>query len=243
MQAQIAAESHSIPDMHIVILILVLLALIFGPQWWAQYTFRRYAVNQSRIPGTGGELARHLLDSFELADVAVEKTDKGGDHYDPESRSVRLGPDNYDQNSLTAVAVAAHEVGHAIQHRNREAKLALRHRLVKVAQTTQQIGAGAMFLLPVVMAVTRAPASGLVMGAIGLGSMAMATLVHLVTLPVEFDASFGKALPILKAGQYIQPGDEAAVHSVLRAAALTYVAGSLASLLNLARWLAFLRRA
>jgi Zn-dependent membrane protease YugP len=100
-----------------------------------------------------------------------------------------------------------------------------------------------MFLLPVVMAVTRVPASGLVMGAIGLGSMALATLVHLVTLPVEFDASFGKALPILKAGQYIQPGDEAAVHSVLRAAALTYVAGSLASLLNLARWLAFLRRA
>ena len=229
--------------MHVLIIILFLLALIFGPQWWAQYTFRRYAVNLSRIPGTGGELARHLLDSFELPDVAVERTDKGADHYDPESRTVRLGPDNYDQNSLTAVAVAAHEVGHAIQHRNRETKLALRHRLVKIAQTTQQIGAGAMFLLPVVMAVTRAPASGLVMGAIGLGSMAMATLVHLVTLPVEFDASFGKALPILKAGQYIQPADEAAVQRVLRAAALTYVAGSLASLLNLARWLAFLRRA
>ena len=229
--------------MQVVILVLVLLALIFGPQLWAQYTFRRYAVNLSHIPGTGGELARHLLDSFELPDVAVEKTDKGGDHYDPESRTVRLGPDNYDQNSLTAVAVATHEVGHAIQHRNREAKLALRHRLVKIAQTTQQIGAGAMFLLPVVMAVTRAPASGLLMGAIGLGSMAMATLVHLVTLPVEFDASFGKALPILKSGNYIQPGDEQAVRQILRAEALTYVAGSLASLLNLERLVAFLRRA
>jgi hypothetical protein len=144
---------------------------------------------------------------------------------------------------LTAVAVAAHEVGHAIQHQRNEPKFALRHRLVKLAQTTQQLGAGAMFLLPVAMAITRAPSTGLVMAAIGLGSMASATLVHLVTLPVEIDASFGKALPILMAGHYIQPGDETAVRRVLRAAAFTYVASSLASLLNLARWLAFLRRA
>ncbi|MEN8206620.1 MAG: zinc metallopeptidase [Pseudomonadota bacterium] len=229
--------------MHILLVILFLLVLIFGPQWWAQYTFRRYAAVLPRIPGTGGELARHLLDQFGMPDVAVEKTEKGGDHYDPESRVVRLSPDNYDYNSLTAVAVAAHEVGHAIQHQHNEPKLALRHRLVKVAQTTQQLGAGAMFLLPFAVAITRAPSAGLVMGAIGLGSMASATLVHLVTLPVELDASFGKALPILKAGHYIQPGDETAVHRVLRAAALTYVASSLASLLNLARWFAFLRRA
>ena len=81
------------------------------------------------------------------------------------------------------------------------------------------------------------------MAAIGIGSMASATLVHLVTLPVELDASFGKALPILKSGNYIEPKDEIAVSRVLRAAALTYVASSLASLLNLARWLSFLRRA
>lgn len=229
--------------MHILLVILFLLVLIFGPQWWAQYTFRRYAEVLPRIPGTGGELARHLLDQFGMPDVAVEKTEQGGDHYDPEGRIVRLSPDNYDHNSLTAVAVAAHEVGHAIQHQRNEPKFALRHRLVKVAQTTQQLGAGAMFLLPVAVAITRAPSAGLVMAAIGLGSMASATLVHLVTLPVEIDASFGKALPILKAGDYIQSGDEAAVRRVLRAAALTYVASSLASLLNLARWFAFLRRA
>jgi len=229
--------------MHIVILIVLLLALIFGPQWWAQYTFRRYAGNLPRIPGSGGELARHLLDRFEMPDVGVEQTDMGGDHYDPESRTVRLSPSNYTDHSITAVAVAAHEVGHAIQHHRKETKLALRHRLVKLAQSTQRLGAGAMLLLPVVMVVTRAPASGLIMAAIGLGSMAIGTLVHLVTLPVEIDASFSKALPILKAGDYIQPADEIAVHRVLRAAAMTYVAGSLASLLNLARWLAFLRRA
>jgi Zn-dependent membrane protease YugP len=229
--------------MHVLLIILFLLLLVFGPQWWAQYTFRRYAEVLPRIPGTGGELARHLLDQFGMPDVPVEKAEKGGDHYDPEVRAVRLSPDNYDHNSLTAVAVAAHEVGHAIQHQRNEPKLALRHRLVKLAQTTQQLGAGAMFLLPVALAITRAPSAGLVMAAIGLGSMATATLVHLVTLPVEIDASFGKALPVLMAGHYIQPEDETAVRRVLRAAAFTYVASSLASLLNLARWLAFLRRA
>jgi len=229
--------------MHVLILVVLVVLLVFGPQWWARYTFRRYAQPLPHIPGSGGELARHLLDRFGLQDVPVEQTGPGGDHYDPASRAVRLGPDNYAQHSLTALAVAAHEVGHALQHQRGESMLALRHRLVKLAQTTQQLGAAAMVLVPLIMAVTRAPAAGLLLAAIGLGSMASATLVHLVTLPVELDASFRKALPILRAGDYIQPADEAAVRRVLRAAAFTYVAGSLASLLNLARWLAFLRRA
>jgi len=229
--------------MHIVAIIVLFLVLVLGPQWWARYIFRRYADVLPRIPGTGGELARHLLDRFGMSDVRVERTENSGDHYDPEQRAVRLSRDNYDSKSLTAVAVAAHEVGHAIQHQRNEPKLMLRHRLVKLAQRIQQFGAGAMLLLPVAMAITRAPSAGLVMAAIGLGSMASATLVHLVTLPVELDASFGKALPILKSGNYIEPKDEIAVSRVLRAAALTYVASSLASLLNLARWLSFLRRA
>ena len=229
--------------MTIVFVLLFLLLLVFGPQWWATYTFRRYAGELPRIPGTGGELARHLLDRFGMTDVPVESGKKGGDHYDPERRVVCLAPDNYNHNSLTAVAVAAHEVGHAIQHQHNEKKLALRTRLVKLAATTQQLGAGAMFLLPVVMVITRVPAAGLVMAIIGLVSMGTATLVHLVTLPVEINASFGKALPILQQGHYVEPGDETAVRRILRAAAFTYVAGSLASLLNLARWFAFLRRA
>ena len=66
--------------MHFLLIILLLLVLIFGPQWWAQYTFRRYDGKLPRIPGTGGELARHLLDQFGMTDVAVEKTEQGGDH-------------------------------------------------------------------------------------------------------------------------------------------------------------------
>lgn len=229
--------------MHIVLVILVLLLLVVGPQWWARYTFRRYAEASPDVPGTGAELARHLLNRYGMADVGVERTKPGGDHYDPEDRVVRLGPDNYERNSLTAVAVAAHEVGHAIQHQRKETRLALRQRLVRLAQTIQQLGAGTMFLMPVAVAITRVPSAGLLMAAIGLGSMASGALVHLVTLPVELDASYGKALPILRAGHYIQPGDERAVRRVLAAAALTYVASSLASLLSLGRWLAYLRRA
>ena len=102
--------------MHIVTIIVLSIVLVLGLQWWARYIFRRYADVLPRIPGTGGELARHLLDRFGMFDVRVEKTENSGDHYDPEHRAVRLSPDNYDSKSLTAVAVAAHEVGHAIDN-------------------------------------------------------------------------------------------------------------------------------
>ncbi|MEE9493497.1 MAG: zinc metallopeptidase [Gammaproteobacteria bacterium] len=227
--------------MHFILLFLILILLLFGPQYWARYTFRKYATQLDRIEGTGGELARHLLDRFDMENVGVEKTQPGGDHYDPETRMVRLSPDNYDQKSLTAVAVAAHEVGHAIQHHRNESKLALRTRLINATQKAQKFGAGAMLIFPMVMVVTRAPSAGFLMLLIGLISMCSAALVHLVTLPVELDASFGKAMPILKKG-YISKQDEAAVNQVLKAAAWTYVAASLASLLNIGRWIALLRR-
>jgi len=223
------------------ILILVLILLVFGPQWWAQYTFRRYAKPLTRIPGSGAELARHLLDRFEMQTVGVEKTEVGNDHYDPQSRTVRLSPQNHDQNSLTAVAVAAHEVGHAIQHQRGEALLSVRTRLVQFASAAQKFGAAALVVMPIAAVLTRAPSVGLLLLVAGVGSMFLATLVHLVTLPVELDASFNKALPILRSG-YINQKDEAVVRRILRAAAFTYLAGSLASLLNLWRWLAILRR-
>ena len=223
------------------IVILFLVVLLFGPQWWAQYTFRRYAKPQGHIPGSGAELARHLLDRFEMQTIGVEKTDVGNDHYDPQSRTVRLSPDNYDHNSLTAVAVAAHEVGHAIQHHRGEALLNLRTRLIRVASLAQKMGAAALIVMPLAALVTRAPSTGLMLLIAGIGSMFIAAVVHLVTLPVELDASFNKALPILREG-YVSKEDEPKVRKILRAAALTYLAGSLASLLNLWRWIAILRR-
>ena len=138
--------------------------------------------------------------------------------------------------------MAAHEVGDAIQHHKKESLLATRTRLITLAHWGEKVGAALMFAIPVVTLITRIPHSGLLFFALGFASMGMATLVHLVTLPVEWDASFNKALPLLKDGNYIDKGDERVVRQSLRAAARTHVAASLASLLNLARWMIFLRR-
>ncbi len=221
--------------------ILFIVLIVFGPQWWAQSTFKRHAHNLDHIPGTGGELARHLLDRYEMQHVKVEMIEDGGDHYDPESKVVRLSESNYNDHSLTAVAVAAHEVGHAIQDNEKEAKLILRTKLVKVAQRLGQVGSALMIIMPIAMMVTRSPVAGLIFVIAGLSSIAGAAVVHLVTLPVEWDASFGKALPILKEG-YIEQKDFTAVESILKAAALTYFAASLMSILNVWRWIALLRR-
>lgn len=227
--------------MHYVILVLLLVLVIAGPQWWAKRTFKRYSKPDKSLSGTGGELARHLLDRFDMAHVQVEQTQPGGDHYDPESHTVRLSPSNYSDRSLTAVAVAAHEVGHAIQHQQEDPRLSLRTRLIRSTATLQRVGSVAMFVIPLAMVVAKTPVAGLAVFALGFISLASSTLVHLVTLPVELDASYGKALPILREG-YVSKEDQKCVEKVLRAAALTYVAASLSSLLNVGRWLATLRR-
>lgn len=227
--------------MHFILIGIFLLLLIFGPQLWARYTFARYSKPIQHFPGTGGELALHLIDKFDLKNVNVEITEQG-DHYDPESKTVRLTQANYQNKSLTAIAIAAHEVGHAIQHSQNHPMLELRSKLVKTTIIAEQISTLAFIGIPIVTAITRAPGAGLLMFVIAISSMLLSTIVHLVTLPVEWDASFNKALPILKKGNYINQNELVATNKILKAAALTYVAGSLASLLNLARWIAILRR-
>ena len=228
--------------MFYIILIVLLLALLFGPQIWVKHVFRKYSQPRDHIPGNGAELARHLIERYKIEGVEVEEAGNAGDHYDPLDRKVRLSPDNFTHNSLTAVAVAAHEVGHAIQHHRNEPLLNLRTRLSQVAINAQKLSGGLLVIIPIVTALTRAPSAGLLIFLVGLGSMFLSTLVQLITLPVEIDASFGKALPILKDGNYINEEDEKAVTKILKAAALTYLAGSLSSLLNLWRWLVVLRK-
>ena len=94
--------------------LIILLALVFGPSLWVKFVMNRYSSNRPEMPGTGGELAQHLIDRFELKGVTVEMTELG-DHYDPTEKKVRLLREHFESKSLTAVAIAAHEVGHAIQ--------------------------------------------------------------------------------------------------------------------------------
>jgi Zn-dependent membrane protease YugP len=226
-----------------IVVILLLLALIAGPGLWVKRVLQKYSApaDRYRDSGTGAELARHLLDRSGLSAVKVEQTE-AGDHYDPEKKAVRLSADNYSGHSLTAITVAAHEVGHALQDARGEMLFNTRQRLVRAAMKGERVGSLVLIAAPLVMLVTRAPQAGLLMVLVAVGSMALGTLVHLVTLPVELDASYGKALPILEKGDYLHDGDLPHARRILRAAALTYVAGSLASLLNLGRWLMVLRR-
>jgi len=230
--------------MHIVLAVIAgagLLALIFLPSIWARRVISANALDRPDFPGTGGELARHLLDRLDMPHVAVEAAPKDADHYDPGDKAVRLSPENLHGRSLTAVTVAAHEVGHAIQDRNNDRALANRTRLVRISAITERIGVAAMIASPLCSAFG-GPGLTLLVFLVGFLSVAGQAIVHLVTLPVEWDASFGKAMPILERGGYLPPDDLPQARRILTACALTYAAASLVGLLNVARWLRVLIR-
>ena len=227
--------------MHLLLPLIFVFALIFGPGWWVRSVMSRYSSPDDRYDGTGGELARHLLDGLDLQNVKVEET-PAGDHYDPREKVIRLSPANLNGRSLTAVTVAAHEVGHALQDASGYAPLKIRGQLVTLTQPVQRLGAGILMAAPFVGMLTRAPLVSLLMILGGLMSLGTTTLVHLITLPTEMDASFNRALPMLEKGGILKPVDLPHARRLLRAAALTYLSASLASLLNIARWWALLRR-
>lgn len=227
--------------MYFLILLALLLLLVLGPGLWVKRVMARYSKPVDRYGHSGSETARRLLDALDLKHVTVEPSDTG-DHYDPEARAVRLSAGNYQARSLTAVTVAAHEVGHALQHATGFAPLQWRTRLVKWVGPVEKTGAVLMMATPVIIGLTRLPVAGLLMFMGGLLTLGSSVVIHLLTLPTEFDASFGRALPLMRRQDVLYETDEPHARRLLRAAAMTYVAASLMSLLNVARWIAILRR-
>jgi Zn-dependent membrane protease YugP len=220
---------------------LIVLAMIFGPSLWVKFVMRRYSTEKPEMPGTGGELAKHLIKRFSLKDVEVEITELG-DHYDPIEKKVRLLREHYESKSLTAVAIAAHEVGHAIQDHQGDKRLATRTKMVPIVNLLARWSVVIISLSPVIGIITRHPMPFSLLLFLGLSGFIARMMVHAVTLPIEFDASFSKALPILREGNYVSQSNEKAVSHVLRAAALTYVSAALADILNLSRWIFILLR-
>lgn len=227
--------------MAFVIIGLLIVAVIFLPGIWVQRVLSRYSHPDDRYSGTGAELARHLLDRYGMDKVGVEETDQG-DHYDPIEKVVRLTPDKFNGRSLTAITVAAHEVGHALQDHKGYKPLRYRTHLVKATQKFEKLGAGILMISPFIGALTRVPGLGILMFLGGLMTLGTSTLVHLVTLPTEIDASFNRALPMLDENKVLIESDKRHARKLLKAAAFTYVSASLMSLLNIARWFAILRR-
>ena len=214
----------------------ILLIVCFGPMAWARMVMSRHAKERQDFPGTGGEFARHILDLANLQDVDVEATTTG-DHYSPQEKVVRLSKENLEGRSLTAVAVAAHEVGHALQDRDEYRPLRIRTRMAKVGFWGERIAHVLLVASPATLFAS--PKLALLQIGAGLTLMVGRVVLHLVTLPVEFDASFNRALPILDKGNYLRKDDLAGATSILRACAWTYVAGALFSVIDVIRWIRF----
>jgi len=220
---------------------LLIVALVFAPGLWVKHVLKRYSTPADRYSGTGAELARYLLDKLGLSEVAVEETAQG-DHYDPGTKTVRLTADKFGGRSLTAITVAAHEVGHAIQDQLEYAPLRYRTKLIRATARFEKLGAAVLMAAPFMGAIARVPGLSIAMFAGGLLTLGTATIVHLITLPTELDASFGRALPLLDQHSVLKKTDRRHARRLLKAAAFTYVSASLMSLLNVARWFAILRR-
>jgi Zn-dependent membrane protease YugP len=133
-------------------------------------------------------------------------------------------------------------VGHAIQAHTGYGPLQARNRMIKTAHKMEKLGAVLMMVVPLVTVITRVPSAGFLMLIGAFINLCIPLVVHFITLPVEFDASFNRALPILTGGNYIPADDFPAARRILTACALTYVASALASLLNIWRWIRILRR-
>lgn len=224
--------------------IIVILGLVFAlavlPQMWVRGVLKRHSVERPDFAGTGGEFARHVLDGMKLTNVKVEETTLG-DHYDPEAKVVRLSPQHFGGRSLSAIVVAAHEIGHAMQDATGYGPLAARTKMAKQAHNIERVGMVVMLATPLVVLVFKSPYVIILELFLGMIILASTVVMHATTLPVEFDASFRCALPVLKAGNYVGDRDMKAAREILRAAAFTYVAAAAMSLLDVMRWLRLLR--
>lgn len=209
---------------------------MIGPSLWVRMVLKRHSQERHDFPGTGGEFARHILDLANLQSVPVEITDDG-DHYDPEKKAVRLSDNFYNGKSLTAVVVAAHEVGHALQDHEGYQPLKIRTNFAKFAIYTDWLARGLIFISP--LSFFFSPKFLLFFIGAFVILMVIRVIMHLITLPVEFDASFNKAMPILDQGNYLDKADIPKARTILTACAFTYVAAALISIIDIIRILRF----
>jgi len=216
------------------ILLLPAMAFAMWAQWKVQSTFNQFARVRAANGLSGRDMARQIMARNGVTDVTVEPV--GGvlsDHYDPGKKIVRLSEDNFAGGSISSIAVAAHEVGHVLQHHEGYIPLQLRSSMAPVVGFAS-MAAGPLFLVGLVLGV-RTPFSGILMD-LGIVFFAGAVLFHLVTLPVEFDAS-KRALAQLTATGAVLPQEVEGAKKVLDAAALTYVAAAAMAALQLLRFI------
>lgn len=210
--------------------ILVIIGLIIGmaASSWVNSSMKKYARVRNMSNLTGAEAARKILYYEGISDVQVERLQgSGGDHYDPRSRTVRLSAGNYDYPSVTAVAVASHECGHAIQHARGYAPLTVRSSLAPVVSIANQMSVP-IIILGMILSWNEALIQ------IGIWAFALTVLFQFITLPVEFNASH-RALVKMEQYGLVTSEEKEGSRKVLTAAAFTYVAAATAAVLQLVR--------
>lgn len=225
----------------LIILFVLLFILTTLPSLWTKAILNKHRKPHPDIPGTGLQFAEHLIQKHELIGVKVEETELG-DHYDPVDKVVRISTANAHSNSLTAITTVAHEIGHAIQDKTNYPELKQRTALIERAAIMQKFAGIALMITPLLIPLTHTPMVALLTFGAGFVAMGVPVIIHLSTLPVEFDASFKRALPLLKQGEYLNKKDHKIAKKILFACAMTYVAASLSSLFNLWKWLKALKR-
>ena len=203
------------------------LILMLWAQWRVKSAYRHGM--QVAAPLSGAAAARFILDHSGCHDVGVEVASGWlSDHYDPSSRVLRLSPEVYESHTATAVGIAAHEAGHALQHAAHYAPLVVRNAAVPAAQ----FGGTAFSILLILGMVLDSPK----LIVIGIAAFAFTCLFQIINLPVEFDAS-NRAKRLLGQLNIVDEEGALAVQNVLNAAGWTYVAATLQSVLTLAYYL------
>jgi uncharacterized protein len=214
------------------LMLLPALAFALWTQWKVKSTFQRYSREPSQAGYTGAQVARQILNDSGLREVNVDAVaGKLSDHYDPSSKVVNLSESNYAQRSIASLAVAAHEVGHALQDQDGYQPMIWRAKLVPAANIGS-FAAFPMFFIGMFIG----PGMGMFLMDLGIALFAAALMFHLVTLPVEFNAS-SRAIVLLQGQGFLSQSEIPAARAVLRAAALTYVASATMALVNLLRLL------
>lgn len=198
-------------------------------QWRVKSTFNKFSKVPNQSGMSGAEVARALLDANGLRDIPVEMINGDlSDHYDPRSRTMRLSKAVYMSRSVAAVGIAAHETGHAIQQKHGYVPLQLRSAIAPAASVGSNIG-WVMILGGVLIQMTA-------LAWVGIAFFAAGTVFALITLPVEFNAS-SRAMNLMTTMGIVDRTEAAQNREVLNAAALTYVAGFVAALMQLLYWL------
>ncbi len=221
--------------MHPAVIVIPVAILIFGPQIWVKRVMKRHNRTEQDQFRTGGDLARELLARHQLHTVNVERTDIG-DHYDPKTKAVRLTRDKFDRKTLTAMTTAAHEVSHAIQDASNYGPFIWRMRLVKLAQAAGQAGTVIIMAVPAAALFTPYRVPPLLVGSAVVAMLGTGMAAQAAALPTELDASFGRAMPMLRDG-YISEQQAKNAREILVASSLTYVVASLLTVLNIWPWL------